>query len=326
MRLISASISALMISVAVGVPHSWYVTAAEPNAAGKKQVTLSLPSGELLGFEINKKTVPLERIVPGIRSALLLSDEQLAQIDAAQRETVQSEAVRNAGLSLKSAPDAKAEDKTKAKEVVAAARQQLVDKVSAILTPEQKELVKKLNAAAAESQAAVSESLRAEQKGAKGDNAKSDELRERKREPLIAEFKSRAAKFLNAEQLAALDKGIAEQKAAEERAKSDPKASKVKPKSSKDGNPKVEPSKDKAAKVETSKDKISKVESSKGKTSKDTTTKEKASNNKAAKVEASKDKTSKDTTTKEKVSKDKTPKKKTPNDKASKDETPKDKK
>jgi hypothetical protein len=240
-RIIPASIAALVVSVAAGIVQvdvqnqsftlssgESRVFASAPNDAKEKKGAVPVPPGDLLGFEYNGKSVALERTFPGIRSALLLTDEQKRQFDAAQKETVQSESVRAAGASIKGSPEAKAEEKEKAKQVVAAARKELLEKAAGILTEDQKALVKKLNTAAAESQTAVAERLREDLKDAKGDKTKADEVQQKMRESLIAELKTRAAKFLTPEQLAALEKGVEEQKAAEERAKNDPKNAKVK--------------------------------------------------------------------------------------------------
>jgi hypothetical protein len=240
-RLIPTGIAALVVSVAAGIVQvdvqdqsftlssgESRVFAAAQNAEKEKLGAMQLPAGSLLGFEFNGKNMDLERTFPGIRSALLLTDQQKIQIVAAQRKTVQSEEVRAAGASIKGSPEAKAEEKEKAKQVVAAAQKQLLEKMATILTEDQKALVKKLNAAAAESQAAVAKTFREESKAAKSDKSKTAELQQKIREPLVAEFKARAAKFLSAEQLAALKKGIEDQKAAEERAKNDPKTQKVK--------------------------------------------------------------------------------------------------
>lgn len=241
-RIIPASIAALVVSVAAGIVQvdvqdrsftlssgESRVFAAAPNETKEKKLgALPLPPGDLLGFETNGKSVALERTFPGIRSALILTDEQKLQIDAAQKETVQSESVRAAGASIKLTPEAKAEEKAKAKEVVAAARKELLEKMSGILTDDQKALVKKLNLSVADSQTAVGERFREDLKAAKGDKAKADEVQQKMREPLVTEFQSRVARFLTPEQLAALEKGIEEQKAAEERAKNDPKIAKVK--------------------------------------------------------------------------------------------------
>ncbi len=240
LRAFPTSIAALVVTVVTGIvqvdvqDQSFKVSsgesrvfAAAPSQGKGKKGPLPLPAGDLLGFQVNGKTSSLEKVYPGIRSALMLTEDQKMQILIAQIETVQSKAVRAAVDSIKSKPGANTEDLAKAKEIATAARKQLLEKMATILTAEQKELVKKLNTAATESQKAVFESFRDDMKNAKKDKAKFEEAQQRMREPLIAEFKSRAAKFLSPEQIAAMEKGVEEQKAADERAKLNPKPSKA---------------------------------------------------------------------------------------------------
>lgn len=236
------AIAALVVSVATGSVQvdvqsqkfTLYkgesrVFAAAPNDGfDQKKINAPLPSGDLLGFEINGKTLPLEKSFPGITAALLLTEDQKRQIYRGQLETVQSEAVRNAGATLKSDPALKAKQRAQAEQVISRARQELLAKVDSILTGDQRSLVKRLSGTAAKAQLAVSEKFRDERIAAKGNQAKSDEVQRRMREPLVTEFRSLAAEFLSPEQLAAFEKTNAAQKAAEERAKYDPKNLKVK--------------------------------------------------------------------------------------------------
>jgi anti-sigma factor RsiW len=237
MRTISTGIAALAVSVVTGMVQvdiqnksftlssgeSRVFAAAPADKRAEKKASLPPPSSDLLGFEVNGKSVSLEFMFPGVTAALLLTDEQKEQFRAARAETVESEAVRTAGATIKSNPEARAEQREKAQKVINAARKELLAKTENILTAEQKALVKKLSAAAADAQKAASEQFQDERAAAKGDKTKVAELQEKMREPLAAEFQSRVKKFLSAEQLAAMEEAAAARKAAEERAKTDPK-------------------------------------------------------------------------------------------------------
>jgi hypothetical protein len=94
-----------------------------------------------------KKAGAVTQFVPGLNAALQLSDSQKEQIAAARDEMMNDEGVKAARGISKSDPNVTTEQREKAKAVVEAATARLREKVAAILTPEQKTLIEKINAA-----------------------------------------------------------------------------------------------------------------------------------------------------------------------------------
>jgi len=98
-----------------------------------------LPSGDMLGFT-GKGGEPfaLERSVPGVLGALVLTSEQKQKLSAAVAETTQSEKVRAAVVLAKFNPNATQAQKEETQKLVAEARGKLRQLVGQILTAEQK--------------------------------------------------------------------------------------------------------------------------------------------------------------------------------------------
>jgi len=94
-----------------------------------------------------KKAGAVTQFMPGLNAALQLSETQKEQIAAARDEMMNDEGVKAARGISKSDPSVTAEQREKAKAVVEAATARFREKVAAILTPEQKTLIEKINAA-----------------------------------------------------------------------------------------------------------------------------------------------------------------------------------
>jgi hypothetical protein len=94
-----------------------------------------------------KKAGAVTQFAPGLNAALLLSDSQKAQISAARDEVMNDEAVKAVRSISKSDPNVTAEQREKGRAAVDAANARLRERVAAILTPEQKSLIEKVNAA-----------------------------------------------------------------------------------------------------------------------------------------------------------------------------------
>ena len=192
--------------------------------AADKEKVFQLPSGDVVGFK-GKGDTPfaIERTFPGAVGALLLTDAQKKQLSEARDETVGAENVREAGRKAKQDPNASAADLENAKNLRINAQSQLEQKVSNILTADQKALVAKISDAAREAQKSAYEALQSEFVGAKGNADRMAELQKQAREKAATEFTAKMAGILTAEQNAAYQQAAA-QKEQEEKAKNSPKS------------------------------------------------------------------------------------------------------
>jgi len=94
-----------------------------------------------------KKAGAVTQFVPGLNAALQLNEGQKEQIAAARDEVMNDEAVKAARSISKSDPNVTVEQREKARAAVEAANARMRERVAAILTPEQKSLIEKINAA-----------------------------------------------------------------------------------------------------------------------------------------------------------------------------------
>lgn len=129
------------------IPIIAVITALTSLGAAEKQKTAPVEDHP---FWTSKKRGNVGQFVPGLNAVLQLTDAQREQIVAARKEMANDEAVRAARSISKSDPNVTAEQREKARTTIEAATTRLHEKVSAILTPEQKELIAKINAAHAE--------------------------------------------------------------------------------------------------------------------------------------------------------------------------------
>jgi Spy/CpxP family protein refolding chaperone len=98
-------------------------------------------------FWTAKKRGYVTQFVPGLNAVLQLTDAQREQIAAAREEMANNEEVKAARGIPKSDLNVTAEQRDKARAVIEAAATRLHEKVAGILTPGQKELIEKINAA-----------------------------------------------------------------------------------------------------------------------------------------------------------------------------------
>ena len=123
---------------------------AKEKGAGKQRGAEKQKLGDVNGYPFwtgGKKVGAVNQFVPGLNAALLLTDAQKEQINAARNEMMNDEAVKAARSLPKSDPNVTAEQREKARATVEAATAKLREKVAAALTPDQKTLVEKINAA-----------------------------------------------------------------------------------------------------------------------------------------------------------------------------------
>jgi Spy/CpxP family protein refolding chaperone len=185
-------------------------------AWAQKDKSPSLPPGELFFTGKGDQPFALERTFPGITGALLLTDEQKQKLNAVKDELMGSDAVREAGVILKTKANAGASDKEAARKVIDDARVKLQKEVAQLLTPDQKVLVEKINIAAKEAQHAAVEKYEADYAAAKGNEDRAAEVNKKMQEEAREEFARKMNNILTAEQKDSWHKAAAAQKAAEE--------------------------------------------------------------------------------------------------------------
>jgi len=116
-------------------------------AAEKEKEKVKRPDVTDYPFWTTKKQVNAPQFVPGLNAVLQLTDAQKEEIAKARAEMAGDEAVKAAQGISKNDPAVTAEQREKAHAVIEAATTRLRDRVAAILTPEQKALIAKVNSA-----------------------------------------------------------------------------------------------------------------------------------------------------------------------------------
>lgn len=155
-------------------------------------------------FWTAKKRGASAQFVPGLTAALALTDAQVQQIAAARDAMGNDDAVRAARGISKSDPSVTAEQREKGRAAIEAATASLRGKVAAILTPEQRALIERINgayAAAVEETAIVYEDRFA---GVKNDEAARKRLHEDIRDDIEEQFRHKLDTVLTAEQRTAV--------------------------------------------------------------------------------------------------------------------------
>ncbi|TXT35694.1 MAG: hypothetical protein FD138_1254, partial [Planctomycetota bacterium] len=108
-----------------------------------------------------------DQFVPGLNAALLLSPQQIEQLQAARRETIDSETVRTRTRKDPNLTDAQREA---AQKLMTEAQSNLRVKVSNILTADQRALIARINAAHQEVQKAAADEFQPKLTMSKGDD------------------------------------------------------------------------------------------------------------------------------------------------------------
>src|SRR5258705_3570162 len=146
--------------------------------AAKAAKAPSLPPGEMF-FTMKGQPYALERTFPGVTAALMLSDDQKTALSEAYHQTVAAPELRAKGASLKGISAATDAERDTVRSQMQEARAELQKRVVAILSPDQKALIVKIQAAFEQAQRAARESLQQEFSAAKGNEEKSKELRKK---------------------------------------------------------------------------------------------------------------------------------------------------
>ncbi len=175
-------------------------------------------STDLSGFPLlwsAKKTPLTGPFIPGLNAALLLSDEQREKLLAAREETLSNEKLQKLGAGVKLNPNASDAEREAARKANDEARNQFKTRVEAILTPEQRKLVERLNGIYDEALTAAQEAYRGQlEQVVKTDKARMEELRKELREKGLTDFKARLEGTLSKEQWAAISKAAAAEETA----------------------------------------------------------------------------------------------------------------
>jgi hypothetical protein len=161
-------------------------------------------------FWTGKKTTVGPPFVPGLNAVLLLTDDQKQQIAAARDEMANDEGVKAARSLSKNDPSVTAVQREKARATMEAATTRLRERVATILTPEQKALIEKINAAYT---AAVEEAgiIYADKfASVKADEAARRRIQEEKNQDTEEQFLQKLDGILNASQREAMTRAAEE--------------------------------------------------------------------------------------------------------------------
>jgi hypothetical protein len=176
--------------------------------AAEKQATTDLSN---YPFWSSKKRGATTQFVPGLTAALQLSDAQKKDIAAARDEILNDEAVKAARGISKSDPNVTAEQRDKARATVDAANARLRERVAAILTPEQKSLVEKINAAYASANDDTGIVYEEKFASVKADEAARRRIQEEKNQDIEEHFYSKLDGILSTSQKEAMTRAAEEE-------------------------------------------------------------------------------------------------------------------
>ena len=157
-----------------------------------------------------------DQFVPGLNAALLLSAEQIEQLHAARRETIDNETLRAA---TRKDPNLTEAQREAAHKLVSDAQASLRIKVSNILTAEQRALIERINAVHQEVGKAVHEEFQPKVTASKGDDQAQERFRKELHERLSSDFHSKLDGLLSPNQKAAFDHAAMDEQAAAKNSK-----------------------------------------------------------------------------------------------------------
>lgn len=157
-----------------------------------------------------------DQFVPGLNAALLLSPQQIEQLHAARRETIDNETLRS---TTRKDPNLSETQREANRKLVSDAQASLRIKVSNILTADQRALIERINAVHQEVGKAVSEEFQPKLVASKGDDQAQEKFRQEMRERVSADFRSRLDGLLSPNQKAAFDQAAADEQDSAKKAK-----------------------------------------------------------------------------------------------------------
>ena len=157
-----------------------------------------------------------DQFVPGLNAALLLSPQQIEQLQAARRETIDNETLRAA---TRKDPNLTEAQREAAHKLVSDAHASLRIKVSNILTADQRALIERINAVHLEVAKALNEEFQPKLTSSKGDDQAQEKFRNEIRERLSSDFRSKLDGLLSPNQKAAFDQAAMDEQASAKNAK-----------------------------------------------------------------------------------------------------------
>lgn len=157
-----------------------------------------------------------DQFVPGLNAALLLSPQQIEQLQAARRETIDNETLRS---TVRKDPNLTEAQREANRKLVSDAQASLRIKVSNILTTDQRELIERINAAHQEVAKAVSEEFQPKLVASKGDDQAQEKFRQEMRERISTDFRVKLDGLLSPNQKAAFDQAAADEQDSAKKAK-----------------------------------------------------------------------------------------------------------
>lgn len=157
-----------------------------------------------------------DQFVPGLNAALLLSSEQIEQLHAARRETIDNETLRSA---TRKDPNLTEAQREAAHKLASEAHANLRIKVSNILTADQRALIERINAVHQEVSKAAHEEFQPKLTSSKGDDQAQEKFRNEMRERILSDFRSKLDGLLSPSQKAAFDQAAMDEQAAAKNSK-----------------------------------------------------------------------------------------------------------
>ena len=164
-------------------------------------------------FWTSQKRGQVGQFIPGLNAALQITDAQKEQIAAARDEFSNDEGVKAARGISKNDPSVTAEQREKARAATEAATARLRQKIGAILTPEQKTLVEKINAAHAAATEETGIIYADKFATVKADEAARRRIQEEKNQDIEEQFLHKLDGLLSASQKEAMTRAAAEEEA-----------------------------------------------------------------------------------------------------------------
>lgn len=152
-----------------------------------------------------------DQFVPGLNAALLLSPQQIEQLHAARKETIDNDSLR---ATTRKDPNLTEAQREAAHKLVSDAHANLRIQVSNILTAEQRALIERINAVHQEVGKAVHEEFQPKLTSSKGDEQTQERLRKEMQEKIQSEFRSKLDGLLSPNQKAAFEQAAMDEQTA----------------------------------------------------------------------------------------------------------------
>jgi hypothetical protein len=165
-------------------------------------------------FWAGKGDQKVGQYVPGLNVVLKLTEEQIHQIHTAARETTGSDAIQTLARKIKGDSNATEADREQAHKLYQQAQTTLHERVTKILTDEQRALIRQIEQVQSEVQTALLEEFQVRLAESKGNADAASKLKEEFRARLETDFLQRLDRLLSSNQRTALEQVRTDAKAA----------------------------------------------------------------------------------------------------------------